>query len=363
MPSRHEARSPQAPFAVAPIPQLLELLERSGAGGRWGTLGTPSLAGCREGGPGSTPSHPAAPAPHWDLPSLSAPLTEPSLAAGELGQRSAGASSYGIQLCLSPHGGFTRAGLPVPLERAGWGSQGQTQPPSAGSGQAPAAGPSEEEDGDGPSGAGRHLPRPSPPVLDASAFAGCCCPSPRGNDVCPPDPVALSSSGQRSRRRGLPLLAPLLSARLAAVIQAVLWVSGSSGNGHKSSLERGRKLRWAGKGSGQGTDPVPVAGGDTSRLQTSFLLGRAGRPWTQHCPLSLGTLCSAPDTRGSGCGCSHAGCGAAARPPQPGTKAAKHNPQVGGTGLAGDPRASRASSRSRVCKTCFAQEGNALLVF
>ena len=156
-----------------------------------------------------------------------APLTEPSLEAGQLGQLSKAAAARATgSSCASPCTGASPGqSSQYPQEGLLRVSQGQTQPRSAGgTGWAPAAGPSDEEGGDGPSGAARHLPRPPPPALDASAFAGCCRPSLRGDDerrVPPGTPWLFPATARGAADDGFPSWAPLLSAQLAGVIWAV----------------------------------------------------------------------------------------------------------------------------------------------
>lgn len=137
--------------------------------------------------------------------------------------RGCSSTGHGIQLCLSQHEDV-HLGSWYPQKRLLWVSQGQMQSHSTGgTGQTTTAGPSDEEGDNGPSGAARHLSRPSLPALDASTFAGCCCLSPRGDDdqhVPPRTPWLFPVMARGAADDGFPSWAPLLSAQLAGLIWA-----------------------------------------------------------------------------------------------------------------------------------------------
>lgn len=154
MPSRHKARSLRGPCPVAPIPETLEELEGSGAGGCLCASRTHDLTA--RWVPAAAPASPTALA-----------LLEPSprppdgaILGGRRAQaalRGCSSTGRGIQLCLSQHEDV-HLGSWYPQKRLLWVSQGQMQSHSTGgTGQTTTAGPSDEEGDNGPSGAARHL--------------------------------------------------------------------------------------------------------------------------------------------------------------------------------------------------------------
>lgn len=204
-----------------------------------------------------SPGHPGSPGSLGAEPQ--SPPTEPSLAAGE-----PGSSPRGQQ--RGPRDPALPGGSPGHSSRCPrQGCCGRAR--GAGSlalrlGPAPAAGGSDEEGGDGPAGAARRLPGAA---LGAGAAAGCCCPSPHGNDEQPVPPGTPSSCQQwpgEPQASGSPP-GHLCEGPGWPGLACVPPTSRSGSRGHASSFGHGPELRWAREGSEQGAAPVLVAGEGT----------------------------------------------------------------------------------------------------
>lgn len=154
-------------------------------------------------------------------------------------------------------------------------------------------------------------------ALGAGAVAGCCCPSPHGNDEQPVPPGTPSSCQQwpgEPQASGSPP-GHLCEGPGWPGLPCMPQKSGSGSRDHTSSFGHGPELRRARECSEQGAAPVSVAGGDWSRWQwvdwswwqegTDPACRAAGRPWTPRAGLPAAWAPSAPPW---GCGAGGRGC-------------------------------------------------------